>query len=71
MGYTLTLKRAAPGNSIYRTIADIAKIDVKDIVWFIRHDTPSIQNVSLVSEHILSKKDRLFIYFKKCYSKTC
>ena len=32
LGYTLTLKRANSGNSLYRTIADEAKVEIKDIV---------------------------------------
>ena len=40
LGNTLTLKRANSGNGIYRTIADEAKGEIKDIVWYVRHDTP-------------------------------
>ena len=32
LGYTLTMKRADNGNSIYRTIGDEAKIEIKDIM---------------------------------------
>ena len=30
LGYTLQLKRSHNGNSIYRTIGDEAKLDIKD-----------------------------------------
>ena len=55
--YTLTMKRADRGKSIYRTIGDVAKIEIEDIVWYDGQDTPSFDNISLVNEHILSKKN--------------
>ena len=57
LGYALTMKRANSGNSMYRTIVDEAKIEIKDIVWYVRHDTPSFDNTSLVNEHSLAKKN--------------
>ena len=57
LGYTLTMKRTDSGNSIFRTFGDEAKVEIKDIVWYVRHNTPSFDNNSLVNEHILSKKN--------------
>ena len=68
LGYTLTLKRADSGNSIYRTIGDEAKVDIKDIVWYVRHDTPSFDNIALVNEHILSKKNTEYSYVSRMIS---
>ena len=68
LGYTLTLKRANSGNSIYRTIADEAKVEIKDIVWYVRHDTPSFDNIALVNEHILAKKNTEYSYVSRSIS---
>ena len=42
---------------IDRTKLKSAEVEIKDIVWYVRHDTPWFDNVSLVNEHILSKKN--------------
>ena len=77
MGYTLTLKRADVGNSIYNAIApaggaDVAtvaaKITINDIVWYVRHDTPSFNNISLVNEHILAKNNTEYSYVARTVS---
>ena len=68
LGYTLTMKRADNGNSIYRTIGDEAKIEIKDIAWYVRHDTPSFDNISLVNEHILAKKNTDYSYVSRSIS---
>ena len=68
LGYTLTMKRANSGNSIYRTVGDAAKIDIKDIVWYVRHDTPSFDNIALVNEHILAKKNTDYSYVSRMIS---
>ena len=68
LGYTLTMKRANSGNSIYRTIGDVAKVEIKDIVWYVRHDTPSFDNISLVNEHILQKKNTEYSYVSRMVS---
>ena len=57
LGNTLTMKRADAGNSIYRTTADEAKYEIKDIVWYVGHDTPSSDNIAFVNEHILAMKN--------------
>ena len=67
LGYTLTMKRANSGNSIFRTIGDEAKVEIKDIVWYVRH-TPSFDNISLVNEHILSEKNTEYSYVSRMVS---
>ena len=62
------MKHADSGNSIYRTIGDEAKIDIKDIVWYVRHDTPSFDNIALVNEHILAKKTTDYSYVSRITS---
>ena len=57
LGYTFTMKRVDSGNSIYRTFGDVAKVEMKDIIWYVRHDTPSFDKITLVNEHIPSKKN--------------
>ena len=69
MGYTLTMKRLDIGNGIYNTMPAVAigggaasldnvaaKITIEDIVWYVRHETPSFDIIALVNEHILAKK---------------
>ena len=51
LGYTLTMKRANAGKSIYRTIGDEAKIEYKYIAWYVGYDTPSFDNIALNNEH--------------------
>ena len=73
LGYTLTMKRADIGQSIYNTIAgdaaaSNAKIEIKDIAWYVRHDTPSFDNISLVNEHILAKKNTECSYVARTVS---
>ena len=66
MGYSLTLKRADNGNSIFRDAAvDECKIKIEDIVWFVRHDTPSFENVNLVTEHVLAKQNTEYSYVSR------
>ena len=67
LGYTLTMKRANSGN-IFRTIGDEAKVEIKDIVWYVRHDRPSFDNISLVNELILSKKNTEYSYVSRMVS---
>ena len=68
LGYTLTMKRADSGNSIYRTLGEEAKVENKDSIWYVRHDTPSFDNISLVNEHILSKKNTEYSYVSRMVS---
>ena len=62
------MQRANSGTSIYRTIADEAKVEIKDIVWYVRHDTPSFENIALVNEHILAKKNTDYSYVSRMIS---
>ena len=64
LGNTLTMRRANSGKSIYRTIGDETKVENKDIVWYVRRDTPSFYNLSLGCEHILAKKNTEFHMFQ-------
>ena len=68
LGYTLQLKRANIGNSIYRTIGDEAKLEIKDIIWYVRHQTPSFDNIALVSNHLLSGKNTDYSYISRTVS---
>ena len=57
MCYNLTLKRDNNNDPIVRTAGvDVAKIDLKDIGWYIPHYTPSMENQHLVMKQILDKK---------------
>ena len=68
LGYTLQLKRAHSGNSIYRTLGDEARLDIKDIIWYVRHQTPSFENITLVSNHLLSNKNTDYSYISRTVS---
>ena len=81
MGYTLTMKRADVGNSIYNTMPAAAivgsaasldnvaaKITIEDIVWYVRHDTSSFNNIALVNEHILAKNNTEYSYVSRSVS---
>ena len=69
LGYTLQLKRAGNGNSIYRdgAVAE-AKLEIKDIIWYVRHQTPSYDNIALVSNHLLSGKNTDYSYISRTVS---
>ena len=54
LGYTLTLKRNNINDPIIRDNGvDAAKIDIKDIGWYIPHYVPSLENQQLVMDQIL------------------
>ena len=56
LGYTLTLKRNTNNDAILRGAGvDAAKIDIKDISWYIPHYVPSLENQQLVMNQILNK----------------
>ena len=69
LGYTLQLKRANNGNSLYRynAVAD-ARVEIKDIIWYVRHHTPSYDNIALVSNHLLSGKNTDNSYISRTVS---
>ncbi len=54
--YFLTLKRDENGNSIPRTIDDETRIEIKNIICYVRHDTSSFDKISLVNEHTWATK---------------
>ena len=63
LGYSLTLKRNNNNDSIIRDNGvDAAKINIKDISWYIPHYTPSMENQQLVMDQILDK-DPTEIFF--------
>ena len=56
LGYSLTLKRNNNNDSIIRDNGvDAAKINIKDISWYIPHYIPSMENQQLVMDQILDK----------------
>ena len=61
LGYAVTLKHS--NDAIIRTAAvDAAKIDIKDIAWYIPHYVPSMKNQQLVMKHILDKSSAELYY---------
>ena len=56
LGYSLTLKHNNNNDPIIRDNGvDAAKINIKDISWYIPHYTPSMENQQLVMDQILDK----------------
>ena len=63
LGYSLTLKRNNNNDPIIRDNGvDAAKINIKDISWYILHYIPSMENQQLVMDQILDK-DPTEIYY--------
>ena len=55
LGYTLTLNRNSNNDVVFRTNGvDAAKIDIKEIAWYIPHYVPSMENQQLVLNQILN-----------------
>ena len=66
LGYTLTLKRNNNNDSIIRDNGvDAAKINIKDISWYIPHYTPSMENQQLVMDQILDKYPTELYYMER------
>ena len=66
LGYTLTLKRNSSNDAILRGNAvDVAKVDVKDISWYIPHFVPSIENQQHVLDQILNKDPTELFYSER------
>ena len=65
LGYTLTLKRNSSNNVIKRGAGvDGAKVDVKDISWYIPHYVPSIENQQLDQTNIkVLNRDSTELYY--------
>ena len=59
------MKRADNGNNFYCAIGDEAKYEIKDVAWYVRHDTPSFDNISLDNEHILPMKNTDYCYVSR------
>ena len=68
-GYSLELKRVSSDNALLRNAgADEARLNVKDIKWYVSHYTPSIENQNLVAEHVLAKKNTTLSYIERTTS---
>ena len=66
LGYSLTLKRINNNDPIIRDNGvDAAKIDIKDIVWYIPHYTPSMENQQLVMDQMLDKDSTEVFYTER------
>ena len=66
LGYSLTLKRNNINDPIIRDNGvDAAKIDIKDISWYIPHCTPSMENQQLVMDQILDKDPTEIFYTER------
>ena len=66
LGYSLTLKRNNNNDPIFRDNGvDAAKIDIKDISWYIPHYTPSMENQQLVMDQILDKDPTEIFYTER------
>ena len=56
LDYTKTLKRNNNNDPISRDNGvDAAKVDIKDIGWYIPHYVPIMEDKQLVMKHILDK----------------
>ena len=66
LGYSLTLKRNNNNDPIIRDNGvDAAKINIKDISWYIPHYTPSMENQQLVMDQILDKDPTELYYMER------
>ena len=66
LGYTLTLKRNTNNDAILRANGtDAAKIDTKDISWYIPHYVPSLENQQLVMNQIPNKDPTELFYTER------
>ena len=66
LGYNLCLKRNNNNDAIIRTgAADEAKINIKDIGWYIPHYSPRMENQQLVMDQILNKEPTELYYIER------
>ena len=66
LGFTLTLKRNNNSDAILRgNGVDAAKIDIKDISWYIPHYVPSLENQQLVMDQLLNKDPTELFYTER------
>ena len=69
LGYSLTLKRNNNDSIIRDNGVDAAKINIKDISWYIPHYTPSMENQQLVMDQILDKDPTELYYMERIFRK--
>ena len=66
LGYTLTLKRNSSKDVIKRGAGvDAAKVDVKDISWYIPQYVPNLENQQIVFNQILNKDPTELYYTER------
>ena len=66
LGYTLTLKSNNNNDAILRgNGVDAAKLDIKDISWYIPHYVPSLENQQLVMDQLLNKDPTELFYTER------
>ena len=66
LGYSLTLKRKNNNDPIIRdNVVDAAKINIKDISWYIPHYTPSMENQQLVMDQVIDKDPTEIFYTER------
>ena len=66
LGYTLTLKQNTNNDAILTGNAvDDAKINIKDIAWYIPHYVPILENQQLAVDRILNKDPTELHYIEK------
>ena len=66
LGYTLTLERNNNNYAILRgNGVDAAKIDIKDISWYIPHYVLSLENQQLVMDQLLNKDPTELFYTER------
>ena len=66
LSYTLTLKRNNNNDAILRGKGVVAaKIDIKDISWYIPHYVPSLENQQLVMDQLLNKAQTELFYTER------
>ena len=66
LGYTLTSKRNNNNDPIIRdNVITAAKINIKDISWYIPHYVPSLENQQLVMDQILDKDPTELYYMER------
>ena len=66
LGYSLTLKRNNNIDPIIRDNGvDAAKINIKDISWYIPHYVPSLENQQLVMDQILDRDPTELYYMER------
>ena len=66
LDYTRTLRLNSSNNVIIRSAGvDTAKVDVKDISWYIPHYEPNIENQQLVLDQVLNKNPTELYYTER------